>query len=97
MEWQCHSCGELFLTPVWHCVVCDHHWAVDDDECGNCYNPVTTGRMLTYSAILSEDVQAHASAMSDEVLETITEHLMMAISAIGKAQEERESEDGECD
>lgn len=37
MEYICAWCGEAFPVQVWHCPVCDHHWPVEDEECGNCH------------------------------------------------------------
>jgi hypothetical protein len=30
-------CGETFDRPVWHCDVCDMHWLMDREGCGNCH------------------------------------------------------------
>lgn len=43
----CDQCQDRFALEVWHCPRCDHHWDMNDDECGNCHEFVrsewTTG------------------------------------------------------
>ena len=34
---MCAECKEIFDTDVWHCPVCNHHYPVEDIECGNCH------------------------------------------------------------
>lgn len=47
---RCEVCEDYFSREVWHCPVCDHHWPMWDDECGNCHaarrpeHPGTAGR-----------------------------------------------------
>jgi len=37
MEYVCEVCREKFPVKVWHCPLCDHHWPVEEAECGNCH------------------------------------------------------------
>jgi hypothetical protein len=25
-------------VEVWHCPLCDHHWPLEEQECGNCHS-----------------------------------------------------------
>jgi phage N-6-adenine-methyltransferase len=35
--YTCDTCGERFGQPIWHCLNCDHHYHIEDSECGNCH------------------------------------------------------------
>jgi len=40
-KWQvCVVCGETFdnVPHLFHCLDCDHHYPLADEECGNCHN-----------------------------------------------------------
>lgn len=46
-DWQvCSDCGESFGAEVWHCRHCDHHYAIEESECGNCHAPNPDFKMV---------------------------------------------------
>lgn len=47
ISYACNLCTETFSRPVWHCPSCRHHWADEDDQCGNCNHKRTKRDKLT--------------------------------------------------
>lgn len=44
--YTCETCDDRFGQPVWHCPGCDHHYHVEDEECGNCHNYTRDGQYI---------------------------------------------------